>query len=791
MMKIKALFLMAGALALTSCDFEFSFGFGTNSGSEIASNSASSSSETNDSSDSLTTEPMYLFGLSYDKELDLGELGTISVDLDPSELDEPISVTFDDPLSVRYTFSEYNAVTFYPVKEGSLLFTVMVNGKTSTGTIEVEDVPSGYTLTHVGGVAHTFESLPIEFRGPYGDVIPASMSEFRLISGSSEPSRLSVGDYYFETPGVYSFGLAAVGAKECSNIITLNVAPNGEWTSLVFEAFLGDGTPLQMNEPEVHIGDEVSFALSYTDGSAFYGEWTLETVFLPGDNFEKFSDHGYRATAVGTAAFMPVVTSEGEMEYYIDPSFVAITVSDPDGGTPYGLEIRGPIDRSAVFFNDMSGDYADTGIDLVSDVDHPSVEPTADLAIVSTEKGPGIEFRFEKDTAADNVYSVYAKLNYPGSFPVYFFWGNAASELVYFHAYDPDEGLFLLSSVTSEAAVGEEVELSYSVDGFNSGYQLEFSVGGPGSYSISSESFVGYAEGTYVIQASLAGSSVYATGKLRIAVSSEKPLDPYENVDKDEFYASYEPASDAEDAYYRSLHGLMSGSLEVPGPEPIRDPLAPMDGGLYVKNTSASYVEGGQGYVVYDARGNEQFTVYEEGAYITLEEVAAYIQAFGQVPANYYPDRYGYPDPDETIWGEYFRLNDSYFSGDTDRYPYEPLLPDISGEGGLTDYYEVDIGTTGTYTGPSYPVRIYNDGHTITRGGARIVYAKTRLGSDISASDRHLFYTYNHYNDFQEYLNYYQGWGQIFGNVTAGGEIDEVAPGGPTPYVDVVLQDLY
>ena len=84
-----------------------------------------------------------------------------------------------------------------------------------------------------------------------------------------------------------------------------------------------------------------------------------------------------------------------------------------------------------------------------------------------------------------------------------------------------------------------------------------------------------------------------------------------------------------------------------------------------------------------------------------------------------------------------------------------------------------------------------NDGHTITRGGARIVYAKYRLGEEIAASDRHLFYTYNHYNDFQEYLNYYQGWGQIFGNVTAGGEIDEVAPGGPTPYVDVVLQDLY
>ena len=791
MMKIKAFLLLAGALVLTSCDFELSFNFGTGDSSEIASNSASSSSEIIGGSESESTEPMYLFGLSYDRELDLGELGTISVDLDPSELNEPISVTFDDPLSVRYTSWENNVVTFYPIKEGSLLFTVGVNGKTATGTIEVEDVPSNYTLTHVGGVAHTFERLPIEFRGPDGELIPSSMSDFRLISGSSEPSRLSVGDYYFETAGVYSFGLAAVGEKECSNIITLNVVPNGEWTSLVFEAFLGDGTPLEMSEPEVNVGDEVNFALSYSDGAAFDGQWTLETVFLPGDNFEMVSDHAYRATAVGTAAFMPVVTAEGDMEYYIDPSFVAITVSDPDDGTPYGLEIRGNLDGSAVFFNDMSGDYADTGIDLVSDVDHPSVEPTADLAVVSSTQGPGIEFRFEKDTTADNVYSVFAKLNYRGSFPVYFFWGNAASDLVYFHAYDPGEGLFLLSSVTSEAAVGEEVGLSYSVDGLSSGYRLEFAVAGPGSYSISSESFAGYAEGTYAIRACLAGSSVYAADKLTIAVSAETPLDPYENVDRDEFYASYEPASDAEDAYYRSLHGLMSGSLEVPGPEPVRDSLAPVEGGLYVKNAAAEYVEGGQGYVVYDARGNEQFTVYQEGAYITLEEVAAYIQAFGTVPANYYEDRYNYPSPRESIWGEYLRLNNSYFSGDTDRYPYEPLLPDISGEGGSTDYYEVDIGTTGTYTGPSYPVRIYNDGYSITRGGARIVYARTRYGSDIAVSDRHLFYTYNHYNDFQEYLNYYQGWGEIFGNVTAGGVIGEVAPGGPTPYVDVVLQDLY
>ena len=87
------------------------------------------------------------------------------------------------------------------------------------------------------------------------------------------------------------------------------------------------------------------------------------------------------------------------------------------------------------------------------------------------------------------------------------------------------------------------------------------------------------------------------------------------------------------------------------------------------------------------------------------------------------------------------------------------MLPDISGCGGSLDYYEKDIGTTGTDCDPSYTPAIYNNGSKITRGAARIVYTRyDKNGNEIiDLDEKYLFYTYNHYNDFQEYLNYEGG----------------------------------
>ena len=265
--------------------------------------------------------------------------------------------------------------------------------------------------------------------------------------------------------------------------------------------------------------------------------------------------------------------------------------------------------------------------------------------------------------------------------------------------------------------------------------------------------------------------------------------DKYKNMSREEFYADYEPAENAEDAFYRSKYGFMSGSLTVPDQAPTVAQNRPMQDSKYIRNSVATFI-GTDVYLLVDANGEGVMEIYRGGAYITLEEVAAYVYAFGDIPANYTSQKSGNPSTDK--WGEYLRLNNSKFSGDTRRYPYEPELPDISGCGGDLIYFEIDIGTTGTTSGEGYVVRIYNDGNRITRGAARIVYARYDRNGDliIDPNERYLFYTYNHYNDFQEYLNYYGGWGEMFGNITGGGTLSSKTNCNPTPYVEVVLAPL-
>ena len=266
--------------------------------------------------------------------------------------------------------------------------------------------------------------------------------------------------------------------------------------------------------------------------------------------------------------------------------------------------------------------------------------------------------------------------------------------------------------------------------------------------------------------------------------------DPYANMSTSTFYASYTPAVSAEDAYYRSLHGFMSGDLETPDQAPTISSYQPKNGNKFIRNSVMNLNEDGKTYTVVDAYGNPAFNVYKDGAYITLEEVAAYVYAFGTYPANYVTSKS--TKPTSSVWGKYLRLNHTAFSGDTSSYPYEPVLPNISGCGGTLKYYEMDIGTTGTDCDPSYTAALYNNGSTITRGAARIVYGKNDLDKDgvYEIGEFHVFYTYNHYNDFQEYLNYEGGWGEMFGNITGGGTISSKYDYNPTDYVEISYEPL-
>jgi hypothetical protein len=269
--------------------------------------------------------------------------------------------------------------------------------------------------------------------------------------------------------------------------------------------------------------------------------------------------------------------------------------------------------------------------------------------------------------------------------------------------------------------------------------------------------------------------------------------DEYENVDKETFYANYTPACCWEDAQLRSEQGLLSGLMEVPEQMFTRASYQPMSNGMYVRNGGSYYEDDGNTYVVVDGYGDPVLRIYKGGGYITLEEVAAYMYAFGgsssNLPANYTSNKK--PTVSSSIWGQYLRANHSNFSGNTSRYPYEPELPNINGCGGTLQYFEMDIGTTGTVT-PGQTSDAYNNGYRIVRGAARLVYARKDLNGNgvYEQGEVYVFYTHNHYNDFTEYLNYFGGWGLTFGNVTGGGTFDSKTNYNPTPYPEVVYWDL-
>lgn len=262
-----------------------------------------------------------------------------------------------------------------------------------------------------------------------------------------------------------------------------------------------------------------------------------------------------------------------------------------------------------------------------------------------------------------------------------------------------------------------------------------------------------------------------------------------DEVARAKFYNGSDPADSYEEAIARSKMGLISGCETVPDQAPTIASYRPKQGSAFIKNSEAYFIDKNT-YVVVNSYGYEVFRVYRGGGYITLEEVAAYLMAFGDVPANYVSKKS--TKPTSSIWKQYLRVNNTKFSGSTTKYPYEPELPRISGCGGDLQYYEIDIGTTGTDCDPSYPVRTYNNGSSIERGAARIVYSKydANGNSIIEMDEKFVFYTYNHYNDFQEYLNYYNGWGTMFGNITGGGVLSSTTKYNPTPYVKTVLAKL-
>ncbi len=343
---------------------------------------------------------------------------------------------------------------------------------------------------------------------------------------------------------------------------------------------------------------------------------------------------------------------------------------------------------------------------------------------------------------------------------------------------------YVLTLSAATIKVGETSNLTLTPTFSSPTYNI---VSGSECVSLSGSTITAKREGVVKINATILGTN---TNTVTLEISGFKS-DPYVSISETEFYSNYYTATSYQDAQYRTSHNLMSGSIDDQVQEPTISSNRPKNGTKYIKNSTTYYSSDKLSYSIVDYQGNVIKTVYKGGAYVTLEDVASYVYAFGDVPANYTSSKS--TSPSSSPWGKWLRLNHSEFSGDTTRYPYEPILPDISGCGGDLQYYEIDIGTLGTDCDPSYDARIYNNGSSITRGAARIVYSRfDGSGNQITDySRRHVFYTYNHYNDFQEYLNYYNGWGEMFGNITGGGALSSKTDYNPTPYVEVAYQKLY
>ena len=250
--------------------------------------------------------------------------------------------------------------------------------------------------------------------------------------------------------------------------------------------------------------------------------------------------------------------------------------------------------------------------------------------------------------------------------------------------------------------------------------------------------------------------------------------DIYKGINHSDFYSSYSEAISYEDALLRTKYGFISGSINY-------------NDNLHESNTIYS----GENFVkfgnyIYGVNSNNEIisyninyingtykTIYKGAGYVTVEEVAAYILAFGEVPPNNNYDKKKGQNESISKWWKYGRVNVGKYSNDVEKYPEEPELPTKDSTGKLYQYTETDIGLDN-----------YNDGFKISRGTYRICFTSSyKDGSKIlDVRERYVFFTANHYLDFEEYLNYYGGWSDMFGYYT-GNRVS------PTPYVEAIITD--
>ncbi len=245
--------------------------------------------------------------------------------------------------------------------------------------------------------------------------------------------------------------------------------------------------------------------------------------------------------------------------------------------------------------------------------------------------------------------------------------GGTVSEPITMHVvssgYTPTS-VTVTTSATS-VAKGGYATLTYSVSPTNSAKDIEYLV-------IEGENNVEVVSNTVKVLNKAPAKIVGRIGSTLSNVVEINPntvsSDPYTGVSSSSFHGnSYTKATSYKDAQYRTNHNLMSGDITTPDQAPTiasNRPYYTQNGKtVYYRNSTVLFLDSGNTYIVFDADGYVVNLIYKGGAYITLEEVAAYVMAFGDVPANYTTKKK--PSPSSSSWKSYLRANHSYFSGST------------------------------------------------------------------------------------------------------------------------------
>ena len=270
----------------------------------------------------------------------------------------------------------------------------------------------------------------------------------------------------------------------------------------------------------------------------------------------------------------------------------------------------------------------------------------------------------------------------------------------------------------------------------------------------------------------------------------DKPLDPptnpYLDIDtaeeKVEFYSNnYKVAHSYKDAQYRSEAHLLSGTNEDSNYLPtLNNKVDTTKINNYRSNTFDYILDSSNNKIAYKyyQLDGSYIPIYKGGAYYTMNEVAAYLLGFGEVPVNHYYDK-GSNGKASALneWGRYARVNYGAFSGPSlGSYQFEPYM--VGMENKDVYYTETDFGNDVYYNKESYvkgtKPYINSDATSITRGVLRFIFTSTYENSNNSNYTNNkyynrVYYTYNHYNDYYEFLNYQDGWSNVFGNMTTRG----------------------